>query len=254
MKSGRILGVVKGVLLTERQRTSLQRRIDGRSVLEWVIRQVSDAEQLDGVVLLTDSDYDAEVVRRFAPSDVPVAIADAMDTLSCLRHVVDQFPADSYVFLGADWPFVDPAIIDQLVSASRRDAEYHYVAFRFANECFSIHRPFGLFPEWYSAAAIRSAHTHALDKVHRNLPGTFFIDNAADYRIEMLPAPLLLDRLDTRLTVATEEDWENAMMLHEAMGNDVCDLAKVSVVLKEHPQMRQRMASANSVAKQEHEA
>lgn len=243
--TGRVLGVVKGVLLTERQRTNLQRRIGGRTVLEWVLRQVSDAELIDDTILLTDSDYDADVVRRAAPADFPVAMADDLDTLSCLRQMVEQFPADSYVFLGADWPFIDSAILDQLIGAARRNEGCHYIAFQFVNNCFTVHRPFGLFPEWYSATAIRSAHTHAIDKVHRNLPGTFFTDNASEYSIELLAAPSSLDRPDARFTVSSDEDWENALMLHEAMGIDVCDLEKVHEVLESHPRLRARMASAN---------
>ncbi len=60
----RTLGIVKGALLTERQRHHLARRLEGKSVLEWVVRQVTDCELLSGVVVLADEGSEGDTVPR----------------------------------------------------------------------------------------------------------------------------------------------------------------------------------------------
>lgn len=221
------LGIVKGALLTDKQRHYLARRIDGKSVLEWVVRQMTDCELLDGVVVLADEGPNGDLVRNLTPIDVPVYSTTADDTVTLLTNVLGQFPMDACVFIGADWPFLDPTLIDQLVRTAELEKDCDYAAYQFTNEIFSVGRPYGLFPEWYRAASIRKAASKMNDQVHRQLPGTFFLDNQQDYKVELLPAPAGLDRGDVHLSFDNEEDWDNILELHDALKLDVLDSNKL---------------------------
>ncbi|MGL6196705.1 MAG: hypothetical protein ACRC2T_17980, partial [Thermoguttaceae bacterium] len=152
------------------------------------------------------------------------------------------------VFLGADWPFLDPTLIEQLVILARAEPDCHYAAYQFMNEYFAAGRPFGLFPEWYKTTALKKAVTNAEDEVHRQLPGCFFLDNQDVFNVELLPAPAALDRIDIRLTCDQEDDWENIMAIHDALGADDFDWKKLSNLLHHQPQIRQRMARLNSLS------
>lgn len=239
------LGIVKGVLLTERQRHHLARRLDGKSVLEWVVRQMTDCLRLDGVVVLTDSGENGAIVRPLVPVDVPVYASDAPDTLGCLAGTLEKFPAESCVFIGADWPFIDPTIIDQLVRTAEMEKNCDYAAYQFVNECFSAGRPYGLFPEWYRASTIAKINRKTNDPIHRQLPGTYFLDNQSRFHVELLPAPCGLDRFDVRLTVCDGEDWDTILDIHSALQMDAFDANKVSDFFEHHPHIRESMARAN---------
>lgn len=239
------LGVVKGTLLTDKQRHHLKRRLDGKSVLEWVVRQMTECMQIDAVVVLSDHGEDGSVVSKLCPIDVPLHRSHATDTLACLVDVLEHYPADALVFIGADWPFLDPTIVDRLVKSAEGEPDCDYAAHQFTNECFSAGRPYGIFPEWYRAETLRNINGKTDDMIHRQLPGTFFLDNQKDFTVELLPAPVGYDRSDVRITVSDEHDWENVLEIHGALDLDVCDSGKVCELIEHQPHMREQMARAN---------
>jgi len=243
------LGIVKGTLLTEKQRRHLSRRLAGKSVLEWVVRQLTDCELLDQVVVLTDNAENGALIRKITPVDVPIFASEKDTTVACLVDILEHHPAESCVFIGADWPFLDPALVDQLVrTAMETEVHCDYAAYQFMNEYFSAGKPFGLFPEWYRAVSLLIAVEQAEDEVHRQLPGCFFLDHQGSFEVELLPAPAGLDRIDIRLTFDQEDDWENILAIHDALGTEDFDWRKLSNLLHYQPQIRQKMARLNTTA------
>ncbi len=226
------LGIVKGALLTDRQRFHLARRLAGKSVLEWVVRQMTDCELLTGVVVLADEGVHGETVRKLAPADVPVFSCSTSDSVSLLQRTLDRFPAESFVFIGADWPFLDPTLIDQLVRAAEQEPDCDYAAYQFTNELFSPGRPYGLFPEWYRSDAIRSISDKITDPVHRQLPGSYFLDNQRRHVVELLPVPASLDQLENiRCNFDDEADWDVILELHDALEMDTLDSRQIGSLL-----------------------
>ncbi len=229
------LGIVKGALLTRKQRHHLARRLDGKSVLEWVVRQMTDCQRLDGVVVIADEGPDGNLVRELTPSDVPVLSVRAKDTLNMLRLTLEKFPHNSCVLIGADWPFLDPSVIDQLIRLADVEQNCDYAAYQFMNEVFSTGRPYGLFPEWYNSQTVRkiAGYVDSNDNIYRQLPGTFFLDNQKDYHVELLPVPAGLDQQDlVRFTFDDESDWDVILDLHDALDLEVLDVQKIGNLLE----------------------
>ncbi|MDR1052995.1 MAG: NTP transferase domain-containing protein [Planctomycetaceae bacterium] len=227
----RTLGIVKGALLTDKQRNFLARRLGGKSVLEWVVRQMTDCQLLSGVVVVADKGDLGEVVGNLTPIDVPVYRTGATDTMSMLRDTLEQFSTYSCLLIGCDWPFIDPTIFDRLVRAADLQVDCDYSAFQFTNEIFSVGRPYGLFPEWYRSATLRKIAGKIDDPIYRNLPGTFFLDNQECYNVELLSAPTAIDRKGMRFSFDDEDDWDNIIELHDALNLDVLDFQKISNLL-----------------------
>lgn len=225
------LGIVKGALLTEKQRRHLARRLEGKSVLEWVVRQMTDCEQLSGVVVVADEGDDGDLVRDLTPIDVPVFSSAEETTVALLEKTLERFPMESCLFIGSDWPFLDPTLIDQLVRTAELEDGCDYAAYQFTNEIFSVGRPYGLFPEWYRSDSIRKVAKKISDPIHRQLPGTFFLDNQKDYKVELLPVPVGLDRDDIRFSFDDEQDWDNILDLHDALDLEVLDCRKIGRLL-----------------------
>ena len=226
------LGIVKGMLLTERQRHHVARRLEGKSVLEWVVRQMTDSELLNGVVVVADEGPGGDLVRRLSPFDVPVCSTAAHDTATAVQDTLEHFSAESCILIGADWPFLDSELIDRLIRTARRTENCDYAAYQFTNEIFSAERPYGLFPEWYRSSSIRKLASKTDDSIHRQMPGTFFLDNQDVYRVAMLQMPAGLDRIeDMKFTFDDEDDWDNILELHGALELEVLDCRKVSSLL-----------------------
>ncbi|MDR0871266.1 MAG: NTP transferase domain-containing protein [Planctomycetaceae bacterium] len=227
------LGIVKGALLTEKQCGHLARRLNGMSVLEWVVRQMTDCELLSGVIVLADEGAAGEQVRRLAPFDVPVFAPPAKDTLSLLQQTFEHFSADACVFIGADYPFLDPTLIDQLILSAEKVPDCHYAAYRFTNEIFSVGRPYGLFPEWYQRDSLRKIAGRVTDPIYRQLPGTYYLDNRNRYKVKLLSAPAELDQQEQlRFTFNNEADWDDILDLSDALDMEAFDSRKVGGLLK----------------------
>lgn len=227
------LGIVKGALLTSKQRHHLARRLEGKSVLEWVVRQMTDCQRLDGVVVVADEGAEGDLVRELTPTDVPVFSVKTEDTLDLLTQTLEQFSRDACVLIGADWPFLDPTIIDQLVRTAEIEKKCDYAAYQFMNEIFSAGRPYGLFPEWYRRGTVLKIARKIDDPIHRQLPGTFFLDNQKDYNVELLPVPAGLDQQNAiRFTFDDEADWDDILDLHDALNLEVLDIQKIGSLLE----------------------
>jgi len=226
------LGIVKGTLLTDKQRRHLARRLEGKSVLEWVVRQMTDSELLKKAVVIADDNTRGDVVRKLCPFDVPVYSTKAQDTASAVYETLKHFSAESCVFIGADWPFLDSELIDRLIRTAQRMDHCDYAAYQFMNEIFSAGRPFGLFPEWYRGSSLQKLISNTDDSIHRQMPGTFFLDNKDTYSVATLQIPAGLDKVeDVRFTFDDEDDWDNILDLHNALDLDVLDCTKVGSLL-----------------------
>ena len=226
------LGIIKGALLTDRQRRYLARYLEGKSVLEWVVRQMTDSELLDKVVVIADEGQRGDLVRKLTPCDVPVYSTSAHDTTAAVLETLEHFSAESCVVIGADWPFLDSELIDRLVRASRRTEKCDYAAYQSMNEVFSAERHYGLFPEWYRGSSLRKLIAETDDPIHRQMPGTFFLDNSRTYRVATLQIPEGLDRVaEMKYSFANEDDWDSILELHGALDLEVLDFRKVGGLL-----------------------
>ena len=226
------LGIVKGALLTAKQRHHVARHLEGKSVLEWVVRQMTDSELLSEVVVVAEEGPCGDLIRKLSPVDVPVCSTKAQDTATAVLDTLEHFSGESCVLIGADWPFLDSELIDRLVRTARRTENCDYAAYQFTNEIFSAERPYGLFPEWYRGTSIRNLVARSDDPIHRQMPGTFFLDNKDTYRVALLQIPAGLDKIEEmKFTFDDEEDWDNILELHNALGIDVLDSSKVGKLL-----------------------
>jgi spore coat polysaccharide biosynthesis protein SpsF len=226
------LGIVKGVLLTDKQRHHVARHLEGKSVLEWVVRQMTDSELLDGVVVVAEEGHRGDLVRKLSPFDVPVFSTKAQDTATAVQDTLEHFSAESCVLIGADWPFLDSELIDRLIRTARKTENCDYAAYQSMNEVFSAGRPYGLIPEWYRSSSIRGLASKSSDPLHRQMPGTFFLDNKHRYQAALIQVPAGLDKVEEmKFTFNEDEDWDSILELHSALGMDVLESDKVGNLL-----------------------
>jgi spore coat polysaccharide biosynthesis protein SpsF len=221
------------------------RRFGNKSLLEWVVRRVTESLLLDQVVIVTTTDQ-ADLVGRLAPSDVSVFVNDERDSLSRVAAAVREFDAEAFVRTSVYCPFVDPELIDRLVTTASANPEFDYIGYFSLDGRPAILSKVGFFAEWCRTEALHRADQMATKEAERRNALQYVYSHPELFQLRFIPIPEKLDRLDVRLTIEAEEDWDNAHLILEALGPERLDWRRIVSLLDQQPAIRQRMASLNA--------
>jgi spore coat polysaccharide biosynthesis protein SpsF len=221
------------------------RRLGGKSLLEWVVRRMTESLRLDGVIVLCPRIGQASEVADSVPRDVPLVISERADALARLAAALEQYPAEAVVCVAAEHPFVDPELIDRLVITAANHPQSDYIGFCSRNGRPAVRSPLGMIGEWIRTAALRQANVEARDPQERNHVASFLHAHPERFQLRLIPVPQELDRDDLRLTVCGEEDWQHVQDIFEALGPEQLDYQSIACLLDHQPALRQRMATLN---------
>jgi len=241
----RTLGIVEACCPAGSAPPKAARKIGGKSVLEWVVRRVTDCQQLDGVIVVTRDSPEHRYVMDLVPLDVPLFVGPHPDALGCLTAALEKYPAESAVRIDAGCLFIDPMLVDRLVITAWQQPEYDYVSYRSRDGRPAVLSPVGIYGEWFRAAALFQADRRARSKADRWNPTRYIYSRPDKFRVYLLPAPPQVDREDLRLRVDVEEDWEHALTIFDALGPEELDWRRIASLLDHQPAMRKRMAALN---------
>ena len=221
-----------------------RRRFAGKSLLEWVVRRMSDAEQLRQLYILTPDTEPCRTLAECAPPDVRLHFSTEGDSLSRLADFCQHHRCEGIVRLSVAQPFVDPALVDRLViSAHGSD----YAAYHGESRDLACGSPVGVFAEYFSVTGILKADREARD-AERQDPRQFFLAHPEMFLLKFLAVPKQLDRDDLRLLIETEEDWEHVQLVFDALGPECLDWQYITNLLDRQPGIRERMAERNREA------
>lgn len=223
------------------------RRFGGKSLLEWVVRRVTESLLLDQVVIVTDESQ-ADLVQRLTPLDVPVFIGPQADPLSRFAAAVRNFEATQLVRVPLGCPFIDPQLIDRLVCTAGSNPAVEYIGYFSMDGRPAVLSKVGLFAEWCQADAIYRAELEAAYPQDRAEPTRYIYSHPEQFQLRFIPVPAKLDRRDVRLTTDVEEDWDLAHMIFDALGPDGLDWQRIAALLDQQPALRQRMAVLNNTS------
>ena len=221
------------------------RRFGDTSLLEWVVRRVTDASQLSQVVVVCEEGSLSFEVERIVPPDVAVFTSNLPDPLSRFRAATNHFSADAVVRVQVGSPFIDPVLIDRLVNSACADSTADYVSY-----CSSDGQPvalsrYGVLAEWCRTAAIERADEEATDPLDRQDVTRFVFSRPDLFSMRLIPVPEQLDRDDLRLGINIEEDWEHAQIIYDALGPEGLEWQTIACLLDQQPEIRARMATLN---------
>ena len=158
------LGIVQACFHSPRFRCNAVRKLGGRSLLEWVIRRVTDSMRLDGVIVVACETED--VLRRQPPG------AQRRARLLRRRRRC-AWPASprrwnsirpkGVVRIRGDNLFIDPGLIDRLVTTAEAHPNCDYVSYCSRDGRPAILSPVSVYAEWFRASALRKANRLARD-------------------------------------------------------------------------------------------
>jgi len=228
------LAVVQACCGTAQSRRKIARRLGGKSVLEWVVRRATDCLRLDGVIVVTSAVRENEFVADLVPPDVPVFVSPKPDALSRFVAALEKYPASEAVRIRADNPFIDPVLIDQLVTTAAANPACDYVSYCLRDGRPAILAPIGIFAEWFRVRALRRADREAIDPVDRQRVTPYLYSHPEKFRVRLIPAPFPLAGDDGRAIADIEEFWEYAQSTVEMLGPEALDWQRMAVLLGRH--------------------
>lgn len=243
------LGIVQACFKSDGFLAHARRRVGGRPLMEWVVRRMTDCQQLDAVVVMTSQGETQKELADLVPLDVPVVVTDAPTLMGRFAQVLERFQAKSFVRIRANQPFVDPSLIDQLVASSNHDSEPDYVTYCMKNGRPAILSPCGLFAEWVRTDTFfkmeeRLRLAGAAESTDDFTP--YMLSRPERFTIRLIEAPEVLDRPDLRLTLEDEEDWDHVFPILDATASDpLIDYRRLTSLINNQPELCRRMAEMN---------
>ncbi|MGE3409816.1 MAG: NTP transferase domain-containing protein [Pirellulales bacterium] len=214
------LGIVQPRACSEGASASLSRKLGGKSLLEWAVRQATDCQRLDRVVVAALPGAEAEQIAQLVPSDVAVFVGSRPDRLACFHEALQAHPAHGIVRIVADNPYTDPVLIDRLVRTADEHPTCDYISFCARDGRPAILSSIGVFGEWCGAEALRRAHRDARSTEDRAAVTRYMFSHPEKFSIRLISAPHELQRDGVALTVNCEEDWERAQAMIDVFGAD----------------------------------
>ena len=241
------LGIVQASLARPRFRCIVGRKLGGQSLLGWVVRRVTDSIRLDGVIVVARDSAEHRFVGDLVPPDVPLFVSQEPDALHRFLRALEEYPAEAIVRVRGDNPFIDPGLIDRLVTTAESHPNCDYVSYCSRDGRPAILSPVGVYAEWFRSSALRRAARSC--KTPSDCEGVtrYIYSHPERFNLRLIPAPTKIDRDDVRLRVDIEEDWEHALAIYEALGPESLDWQRIADLLDHQPALRSRMAALNRV-------
>ncbi|MBN2580848.1 MAG: NTP transferase domain-containing protein [Pirellulales bacterium] len=239
------LGIVQACCHVQHISCKAARRLGGRPVLEWVIRRVTESQRLDGVIVVTCDCPDHHTLAKLVPPDIPLFVGSQPDALGRFVKALEMYPAQAVVRVRGDNLFIDPTLIDRLVTSAEGWAACDYASYSSRDGRPAILSPVGIYAEWFKTGALRRADRHAKKLEDREHVTHYLYSHPEKFNLRLIPAPTEIDRDDVRLSVEKEEDWDHVLTLYEALGPERLDWRGIADLLDHQPALRNRMAELN---------
>lgn len=223
-------------------------RLAGQPILTRTIRQMTESMKLDKVVAILSS-QDRKHLISLIPGDVEIFECDEPDALGRLAATAAAYDAEAIVRVRQNCPFVDPVLIDNLISAASCDPQCDYISY-----CSNDGRPaatteIGLFAEWCRGSAICSADLICHDDEHRQHGTSYFYANPQRCKLRLIPAPTSIDCEHLHLAVGSREDFERLEEMVEALGSENLGWQAIVGFVDTHPNVCKATAASTAMVK-----
>ena len=243
------LGVVQVPPASNLPGLKANRGFQGKTLLEWVVRRVTDCQWLSGVLVVAPRELAGGALTDLVPPDVPLYLSERDDALGQIADALTSYRSDGVVRVGIEQPFVDPELIDRLVTRASQYPTYDYIGYCSRSGKPAIQSSLGMFGEYFQARALLVADREARLPEDRSNVTRYLYSRPDKFLVRMIPVPAELDRDDLRLRIDGVDDWEHAQQIVDALGDEHLDWQTIAGLLAQQPDLRRRMAAMNQLEK-----
>jgi len=211
----KIVVVIQARMGSQRLPQKMSKKLGGKPLFEWVFSRVKQCQKASQIVLATsDRAEDDFLFEQAQKLGLEVVRGSNEDVLSRFQKVQELFPADAYIRVCADNPFVDPQFIDALIE--------HFQKYR--SEYIFNHIPKlenGL-PDGFGAELVRAdilAEVGLLAQGPQREHITQYVwDHAHAFEIVTLKASEELHYPDLKFDIDTAEDLQRLEPIASKVG------------------------------------
>ncbi len=221
------------------------RKLNSAPLVEWLVRRISEAELIQGIVVVMPDQPQYHELASLIPLDIPCLLSKKETPLARLADAAQQYPSESIVRVPLETPFCDPVLIDRLLITAAMHGDKDYVGYCLEDGCPASQSSIGLFSEWIRSSALAKAHREVKSKEDAYRIDSSFLNYPELFALEMIPVPDSLNRGDLRFSVANDEDWEELLAIVDALGAETLQWQDVVRIIDAQPPIRQRMAQRN---------
>ncbi len=221
--------------------------VNGKPLLGHLIDRIGMTKTLDGLVIATSEKENCNPVEKYcAERGVACFRGSENDLIGRMIGALENQKADNGVMIYGDGFLVDPAVIDECVTAFEKNPGFDLVG----ND-LKLSYPPGQMVETFALNALKSAADRTQDPAMRE-HGTRFIRLHPElYRLKNIEAPPALSRPDLHLVVDTKEDLElvTAIIGHFGSRTDFT-LAEIIAFIDGDPALKKMNANVERRWKQ----
>jgi spore coat polysaccharide biosynthesis protein SpsF len=205
--------------------------LGGMTMLERVVRRASRARRVDLTAVVTTAEPGDDVIASMClEQGIACFRGSELDVLDRYYQAATAYAAEVIVRVTSDCPFVDPAVIDQVILAfDRAGVDY-------ASNTLERSYPHGLDVEVFSYKALSEAAEHAIEDHERTHVTPYIYQRPERFKLHNVTAGA--DYSHYRWTVDQPEDLTLARALYKALGNaDDIDWQAAVEAMRQKPEL-----------------
>ena len=213
-----------------------------QTIIDILLEKMHQATDAQVIIATTTSPGNDLLVRHLESNGELVFRGSENDVLNRFIKAAEEYQLKGIIRICSDNPFLDPEGIRTLIDKAQQ-SNAQYIGFRI-NNLPSIKTHFGFWGEYVTLDALRQvawstdaplAHEHVTIHIYTH---------PEEYHCEWINCPdFIQGRNDIRLTVDTQEDFENAQQVY----SDLCTmqpnfgLREVVNYIDQHEELRSSM-------------
>ena len=231
------LGIAQARFGSSRLPGKVLEPIGGTPMLRWSLDRLAAASTIDRVVLATTTERSDDPVARLAEDlGFEVVRGSVFDVLDRFHDALQAHPdADVIVRITADCPFLDPALVDDVVDLlRRRGADF---ASNRLPPPFPRTYPVGLDVEACTRAALETAWRDATAKHHREHVMPYLYESTGLFSVALLD--LEEDLSSYRWTVDTPRDLAAARAIADRLTPGDLSWRSILAIVGADPALRE---------------
>jgi spore coat polysaccharide biosynthesis protein SpsF len=189
--------------------------VNNKSILQILIENLLKVFSKDQIILATTkSDIDDELERFSIKNKLNYFRGEESNVLKRFIDCAEHFKLSKIIRVCADNPFLMPKFITEIIN--NVDEEYDYVSFKFPDGTPTIKSHIGLFAEYTNLGALKKIAELTTDPIYLEHVTNYLYSHSSLFRIKFINLPPnLQNRKDIRLTIDSQEDFDNLKELYK---------------------------------------
>lgn len=214
----------------------------GQTIIDILMDKLHQTMASKVIIATTTDPGNDPLVAHLQANNELVFRGSENDVLDRFIKAAEQYDVDGIVRICSDNPFIDPDGINTLIEKAHH-CQADYIGFKI-NNLPSIKTHFGFWGEFATIEALKRVAASTDEKPAHEHVTIHIYSHPEDYRCEWIDCPdFIQGRNDIRLTVDTQEDFDNARQVYSELiqTNPKFGLEAIVNYIDQHQEMKNSM-------------